>query len=100
MAYAAIVAGAGRAAGAAGVASVLSVAGVVGVASMVGMGNFFWMWFSVAILKSSFGEKNFGKPLSETTFGDRLSSCSEQLSTINKFGERFWGTALWSRFGN
>jgi len=53
-----------------------------------------------AILKSSFGERNFGKPLSETTFGDRLSSCSEQLSTINKFGERFWGTALWSRFGN
>jgi hypothetical protein len=49
-------------------------------------------------------ERNFGKPLSETTFGDRLSSCSEQLSIINKFGngfrEELCGAGLETSFGS
>ena len=45
-------------------------------------------------------ERNFGKPLSETTFGGRLSSCSEQLSITslgNSFVEQVWRRALGSR---
>ena len=47
-------------------------------------------------------ESNFGKQLSETTFGGSCSSLGEQLSGAafdNNFGERLWGRALWSRFG-
>jgi len=40
-------------------------------------------------------ESNFGQPLSETTFGGKFSSCSEQLS-ISSLGNGFWGTTLWS----
>jgi len=47
-------------------------------------------------------ERNFGKPLSETTFGGRLSSCSEQLSLTNLgngFGEQLCGAGLETSFG-
>jgi len=47
-------------------------------------------------------ERNFGKPLSETTFGGRLSSCSEQLSMTNLgngFGEQLCGAGLETSFG-
>ena len=45
-------------------------------------------------------ESNFWKPLSETTFGGRLSNFGAQLSGAalqNGFGETFWQTGLQNR---
>ena len=48
-------------------------------------------------------ESNFGKPLSKTIFGGRLSNCSEQVSITslgNGFGEQLCGAGLGSSFGD
>jgi len=48
-------------------------------------------------------ESNFGKPLSETTFGGSFSSCPEPITTLgkalgNSFVEQVWGAALHGSF--
>jgi len=46
---------------------------------------------------------NFGKELSATTLAGSFCRFGGQLFEIifdSTFGERLWGTALWSRFGN
>ena len=68
--------------------------------------------FAAALTNSCFEERqllavalesNFGKQLSETTFGGSFSSLGEQLfgaAFDNNFGERLWETGLkHSRFG-